>query len=49
MKFLHNKGLLLNNFRVKPSTSNISLDLTKSPINNVCIIIFIVGGNQSSA
>lgn len=27
----------------------ISLDLTKSPINNVCLIIFIVGGNQSSA
>ena len=46
---LHNKGLLLNNFRVKPSTSNMSLDLTKSPINNVCIIIFIVGGNQSPA
>lgn len=43
MEFLHNKELLLNNSWAKSSTSNISLDPTKNPINSVCIIIFIVG------
>ena len=43
MELLPNKELLLNNSRAKSSTSNISLDPTRNPINSVCIIIFIVG------
>ena len=31
MKFLHNKGLLLNNFRVKPSTAIYHWILLKIP------------------
>ena len=38
---------LLNNSRAKPSTSNILLDPIKTPINSVCIIIFIAGGTEA--
>ena len=37
---------LLNNSRAKPSTSSISQDPVKNPMNSVCNIIFIVGGTK---